>query len=258
MSDQPGASDATKNAAAEPGLLFYRNPRPLDAKRHAAKRLRRDGTFAFARSSNSVLLTAGEFAAAAPHFPIVFTMDDPAMPVALLGVTGNTNQLVDASGRWQPNTYIPAYVRRYPFVFMEDAEHKRFTLCIDEGSDWLTDDEGEPLYVDGKPGPVVDQALKFCSDFQNFYAITREFGAALLREKLLIERRAEFRTAAGKQSALSGFRIIDEQALQKLPDATFLDWRKRAWLPLIYSHLFSLTRMGEMFDRAVRAQEDQK
>lgn len=258
MSDQHGTRDAAKSGSAEQGLLFYRNPRPLEATRHANKRLRRGGTFAFARTSNSVLLTAGEFTAAAPHFPIVFTMDDPAMPVALLGVTGNTNQLVDANGRWQANTYIPAYVRRYPFVFMEDTERKRFTLCIDEGSDWLTDGEGDPLYVDGKPGPVVEQALKFCSDFQGFYTITREFGAALVREKLLVERRAEFRAADGKQSALSGFRIIDEQALQKLSDETFLDWRKRAWVPLIYSHLFSLTRMGELFDRAQRAQDDKK
>jgi hypothetical protein len=253
MSDQQAKSNGA-TAGAEPQPLFYRKPWPLDAKRHADKKLRRDGSFAFAASSNSVLLTVGEFAAATPHFPIVFTMADPPMPVALLGVAGNTNQLVDANGRWRAKTYIPAYVRRYPFVFMDDRERNRFTLCIDEGSDWLTDGEGEPLYVDGKPGPVVEQALKFCSDFQNFYAITRDFGAALQRENLLIERRAEFRTAAGKQSALSGFRIIDEQALQKLSDATFLDWRKRSWVPLLYAHLFSLTKLGDLFDQSQQAQ----
>jgi hypothetical protein len=38
------------------------------------------------------------------------------------------------------------------------------------------------------------------------------------------------------------FRIIDEARFDALPDSTFLTWRRRGWLGLVYAHFPSMRR----------------
>jgi hypothetical protein len=236
--------------------LFYQKPWPLDATRHASKRLKRGSGFGFAARTNSVVLTTAEFASALRFYPIVFTAQDPAMPIALLGVSNEANLFIDAAGAWRPQAYIPAYVRRYPFAFIESADRKSFTLCIDEASSFVVESgnggDGEPFFVAGKPSPATEQALRFCTEFQSLFQATRGFSDALVQEKLLIERQADFRSPAGQQASLSGFRIVDEQKFALLPDATFLDWRKRGYVHLVHAHLFSLANLTDLFERSIR------
>jgi hypothetical protein len=250
VSSEPPAAPSPPGGAPQP--LFYQKPWPLDATRHAAKRLQRGTSFAFASHTNSVVLTTAEFAPALRFYPIVFTAQDPAMPIALLGVSNEANLFVDAGGAWRAHTYVPAYVRRYPFAFIESADRKSFTLCIDEASSFVTEGEGEPFFVGGKPSTATEQALRFCTEFQSLFQATRTFTDALVQEKLLIERQADFRSPAGQQASLSGFRIVDEQKFAQLPDATFLDWRKRGYVHLVHAHLFSLANLTDLFERSIR------
>jgi len=252
-SEPPIVAPGALPPGTAPQPLFYARPSPLDATRHVGKRLKRTAGFAFAARTNSVVLTAAEFASALRFYPIVFTAQDPAMPIALLGVSNESNLFVDAAGAWRAQTYVPAYVRRYPFAFIESADHKSFTLCIDEASSFVTDgDNGEPFFVAGKPSPATEQALRFCTEFQSLFQATRAFTDALVQEKLLIERQADFRSPAGQQASLSGFRIVDEQKFAALPDATFLDWRKRGYVHLVHAHLFSLANLTDLFERSIR------
>jgi hypothetical protein len=245
-----GASSAPGPSAPQP--LFYQRPAPLDPARHAAKRLKRGTGFGFAARTNSVVLTTAEFAPALRFYPIVFTTQEPAMPIALLGVTNENNQFVEADGSWRAHTYVPAYVRRYPFAFIESADRKAFTLCIDESSSFVTDADGEPFFIDGKPSTATEQALRFCTEFQGLFQATRAFADALVQENLLIERQADFRAPSGQQSTLSGFRIVDEKKFNELPEATFLDWRKRGFIHLVHAHLFSLANLTDLFERSIR------
>jgi len=231
--------------------LFYQRPTPLDPARHGAKRLRRGSGFGFAARTNSVVLTAAEFPSALRFYPIVFTVADPPMPLALLGVTTEVNLFVDATGAWRRHVYVPAYVRRYPFAFIESPDRKAFTLCVDEASSAITDGDGEPLFVDGKPSAVTEQALRFCSEFQGLFQGTQAFVQALADANLLIERQADFRAPDGRQASLSGFRIVDEKRFNELPDATFLDWRRRGWVHLVHAHLFSLANLNDLFERSM-------
>ena len=93
-----------------------------------------------------------------------FASDRPAMPLAVLGLRNAENVFVGEDGSWQPGCYIPAYIRRVPFIFLESADKLNFTLCIDEASEFLVEeDDAQPLFADGKPSEVTDNALKFCS-----------------------------------------------------------------------------------------------
>src|SRR5579875_3578171 len=146
--------------------VFYRRPRPLNATQDAGKSLARAGNFLFARGTNSVALNGPEFPQAMRTYPIVFTTGEPRTAVAVLGLRDNENLFLDSAGSWRPDSYIPAYVRRYPFVFMVQPGNADMVLCIDDDSGLLVEDDTRPLFVDGKPTDVVQHALRFCAEFQ--------------------------------------------------------------------------------------------
>jgi len=124
--------------------------------------------YSFARNVNSLPLMAVEFPQAAPDYAIVFAGNSEAvMPAVILGVRGNENLYLTKSGEWQAK-YIPAFARRYPFVFSSSEDGKTFTLCIDEGfSGFNKEGRGQRLFTDdGKPSPYVDGVLKFLQEYR--------------------------------------------------------------------------------------------
>ena len=141
----------TSSAPAEQMPLFYRKIAVLEASRCAGKSLKTNIGFDFARATNVVMLNAAEFEQAARVYPIVFASSPNPAALALLGVREAENLFVDANGDWRPNTYIPAYVRRYPFIFHRTEDGQQFTLCIDEASGALEDGAERPLFADGAP-----------------------------------------------------------------------------------------------------------
>jgi hypothetical protein len=231
----------TTNAGAAPPLpLFYRDPRPLDPARHRGKSIAPLADFGFARSTNSVAITLAEFPQAALSYPIVFTAQPPRAAVAVLGLMDEQNLFLDGEGKWLAEAYIPAYLRRYPFIFQYVPERDQYVLCIDEASGMLREDATQPLFAGDKPAPAAERALKFCTDFQAHHNATHEFVDALASAGLLTDQQANIEMNDGRKAQLRGFQIVDEAKLKALPDATFLEWRRRDWLGFIYCHLLSM------------------
>jgi hypothetical protein len=228
-------------ANRQPGMpMFYNRPVPLDSGRHAGKALTAARDFDFAARSNSVPLTHDEFPVAIRHFPIVFTAGDPAVPVAVLGLQKSENLFVDADGRWADGVYVPGYVRRYPFIFLERPEQSQFALCIDEDSNLIEDGTGErALFADGEPTGLTKRALDFCSAYHRQFIATREFCEALKTSGILEEKTANITVGGDQRIALQGLRLIDEEKFRALPDETFLEWRRRRWLPAVYCQVMS-------------------
>lgn len=227
--------------AAQPALpLFYKQPRPLDAKTHGSSRLKDNASFAFARAANSVPINGVEFPLAQRHYPIVFTGTGKPFPAAVLGLRVDENLFVGADGRWVEGIYVPAYVRRYPFVFIEAPEDK-LILAIDEGSGLLVDDGPHKLFDEaGKPTPLVNGALQFCGAYQANFKQTLEFVDSLLEHNLLADNRANAVLAGGERLSLGGFKVIDEEKFKALPALVLKTWREQGWLAWVYAHFFSL------------------
>jgi SapC len=112
-------------------LMIYETAVPVSHARHGNWSLEVGTNYAFCRNIKSVPVMAAEFASAALEYAVVFGgTGDAVMPVTVLGVRTNENLYVTKDGGWHAN-YIPAFVRRYPFVFASGDESKTFTLCID-------------------------------------------------------------------------------------------------------------------------------
>jgi hypothetical protein len=232
--------------------LFYQTPRPLSAERHGGLSLRTTPNYRFAARVNAVPLMAAEFATACRHVPILFTETELPQAIALLGLRTGENLLVDAQGAWADGAYIPAYIRRYPFIFAEDAERGEFTLCIDETADCVSPGGDNPFFVDGKPSAATESALAFAKDFQTQNVFTAEFAKAVAVSGILAERRADVTLESGERLSLAGFRVIDEARFNKLAAEDLLAWRERGWLGLVYAQLISIGTWSALIDRMGR------
>ena len=230
--------------AADPAALpqFYREPTLLDATAHGRLRLAAAPGFRFAGATNSIALGADEFYLAQACYPIVFTMTAPVTPLAIVGIGDPRNLFVGPDGTWREGFYVPAYVRRYPFVMVQAPGRDDLILAIDQAAEALSTEAGEPLFADGKPAPLVQRVLEFCAAFEHQVAVAREFTSALAAQKLLVENRAQLTLPSGVATSLGGFQVIDEARFNTLPDDVVLDWRRRGWLGLVYAHLMSMHR----------------
>jgi hypothetical protein len=126
---------------------------------------------------NSVPLLASEFFECAREYPIVFARGQSGpLPAVLLGLRESENLFVDADGKWGAR-YVPAFVRRYPFV-PANGSGGDLLVCIDESSPCFSTTEGEALFADGKPTPQLEHAIKFLREFHQAAAATEALGAA--------------------------------------------------------------------------------
>ena len=239
------ASDGAKNsngaAKTPPALpLFYKNPMPLDAKRHGKLALKKNFGFGFTKGVNAVPINLIEMPQICHFYPIAFSPDGHATPVAILGLRDSENLFLQADGSWEPASYIPAYIRRYPFIFSEMPDQEQLTLCVDVNDD-VTQEGGEQMFfeADGKPTKLSQQALEFCKSYPAAAQQTMEFSKALATSGLLVDREAQINIAGNRRINFSGFKIIDEKRLGELSDKDFLEWRKKGWLAFLYAHLFS-------------------
>jgi len=156
-------------------------------------------------------------------------------------------------GSWLEDSYIPAYIRRYPFIFSELPDSDQLTLCVDMHDDVIEENGDQPFFdKDGKPTDLANNALEFCKSYHAAAGQTVKFSKALVEANILVDREAELNVAGGKKIKFSGFQIIDEEKLSKLDDKTFLKLREDGWLPYIYAHLFS----GAQWSRMTRLLND--
>jgi hypothetical protein len=231
-------------APAAPLPMFYKNPVPLEPVRHAQAGLKRDIEFTFAASTNAIPVTASEMPHAARTYPVVFSVNAPIVPFAVVGLRENENLFVNAEGAWRDDSYIPAYVRRYPFIFSEVPEQQRLVLCIDEAAANFETNSAQPLFTDGKPSEALQRALQFNETFQQHYMDTRLFGEWLEKNNMLEDRMARADIGGGQTFTLRGFKLLNPDRLRALEDAQVLELHKRGWLPLLHFHLQSLQNWG--------------
>lgn len=232
-------------------LLIYENVVPLSIGRHRDAAVDISGDYGFSRKVNSVPLMAAEFLDAASEYAIVFTeVQDKVMPAAILGMRGKENLYVSKDATWQAR-YIPAFVRRYPFVFSLTADEERFVLCVDEAfSGFNRERRGQRLFGDdGKPTAYVDNILRFLHEYQRHFHLTEAFCQKLRELELLEPMQAQADLASGGRLSLSGFMAVNRAKLKALPEDKLGALAKTDELELLYLHLHSMRNFMGLKDR---------
>ncbi|MFC2992565.1 SapC family protein [Halomonas tibetensis] len=222
---------------------MFKTLETLDTQKHADLHYRGVPGYVFAKEISATPLSASEVVKASRSLPVVFSSGDKVLPMALLSVAKESHPCVDEQGNWL-KAYIPAHIRRYPFVLGETGEQGRFVVMIDRAADNFleTAEQGaEPLFQDDKPpeGGIVERARKFLVQFQRELEETQKFLAPLAEHDLLVERQVTLNRNGEQEVAVRGFRSVDAEQLAKLDDATLASWARSGLLGVVYAHLHS-------------------
>lgn len=227
-------------------LLFYENVVPITKKTHGKLAIKPEGVYSFAAETNSIPVMTVEFQLAAQEYAIVFTSGgETVMPAVIVGIENNRNLFVSADGDWDAS-YIPAFVRRYPFVFSADQEGKTFTLCIDENyAGCNKKDDGERLFDnDGERTGYLDNMLNFVNSYQAEHQRTQAFCKRLAELDLLEPMQARIKLPSGDERSLTGFLAINREKVKGLDGDTLAELAKNDSLELIYLHLASMAHFN--------------
>ena len=226
-------------------VLFYSKPEPLSADLHGALGVSPvDKPYAFVAASHVVPLTVTEFAPAALSYPVAF-LGDNKQPCAIMGLRQDENLYVSPTGDFRTDAYIPAYVRRYPFVFANDETQNRMILCIDRNAPFLSEGGQQPLFENGQPSAYVNQAMEFCNNFEQERARTDSFVKLLTDLDLFEVREANFTPrnpdgTPGAPQKLAEYFAVSEEKLKALSAEKLVELRDNGALGQIYAHLVSL------------------
>ena len=235
-------------------MLLYEKLIPVNRDQHKSLRVKPSAqNLSFARDLNSMLLATTELPLAALDFPCVFVQSgDEHTLVAIVGLRDKENLFLDDAGRWEAGTYVPAFVRRYPFVLAEQNDKTQLTVCLDEAFDGFNQTEGEALFdVEGKDTPYLQQLQKFLLDYHNDMQRTALFAKRLVELDLLVERNIDF--ALGEQRLnMNGFKVVDEEKLRALKPEVVQELFTTGALGWIHAHLLSLNNVNKLGSRLTR------
>ena len=239
---------ATAPANALP--LFYNELQPLSSQLHATWKARTVESAPFFAKAHAVPLTIEEFILAQRHYPIVFSAGPNPVPLALFGLNEGVNVFTDDQGIPTNNLYIPAYVRRYPFMLArlrDDSED--LSLCFDNSAGNLGEfEDGMPLFEGSEPAEAIKNTLAFCEQFEQAGMRTGMFMEELQQNKLLIDGEVTIEAEGSDQPFVyRGFQIISEEKLKELRGDVLRKMVQNGLLPLIHAHLFSLSLIRDVF-----------
>lgn len=232
-------------------LLIYERAVPISKQKHHSLSVKTGGNYDFTKNVNSVPLTAVEFPSAAADYCIIFAgTEESVMPAIILGVKDNNNLYISESGQWDA-TYIPAFVRRYPFVFSSSDSGSTFTLCIDEEFSGCNEEGvGERLFdSEQEMTQYLQGVLNFSKEYQGQFQRTQLFCKKLIDWDLLEPMKAQITLKDGEQVNLGGFQVVNRAKLKKLSDEQLLELAKTDELELIHLHLHSMKNFASMVER---------
>lgn len=207
----------------------------------------------FAARLNAMAISAGEFAAAGRDHPIAFVHsgDGRYLPVAVLGVADNSNLHV-SDGRWATDSYVPAFMRRYPFclsqVTLDGVAQPGKLVCIDRA---YLDDAGVALFAaNGAPTPLWAERQRLLEEFERDLEATTQMCAALAKHDLFTPFKFQVANGLRTQVLLDGMYRVDEEKFVALRPASHKVLVQKGWAARIYAHLFSLANFARLHERA--------
>lgn len=239
------------SAAVKENLpLFYNDLVPLNSNQHGSWKATGLTSAKFMQNQHAVPVTVDEFVSASRFYPIIFSAGDNSVPLALMGMNEGVNLFIDDEGIFTQNNYVPAYVRRYPYMLAKLApDSQELSLCFDPTADALGEsEEGEPLFDGEDATDATKRILKFCEDFEQAGARTQAFMKYLEESEMLMEGEVSIQqNGTDKPFVYRGFKMVNEEKLREMRGDELRKLNQNGMLPLLYAHLFSLQIMRDLF-----------
>ena len=234
--------------------LMYKELEPLSNQAHAGFKTRGSDGLRQLSNIHAVPIVIDEFVAVQRFFPIVFSSGENPVPLALMGLNEGVNTYIDGEGKLISPAYIPAYVRRYPFMLARvDSDQDTLSLCFDPSSGLVGDfEEGMALFEGDQPTEATQNIMKFCEEFEVSAQRTGQFIEELKKLDLLIEGELSVQVSDDTQPSIyRGFQMVDEAKFRELRGDELRKINQNGILALLVAHMFSLPLARDIFARQV-------
>lgn len=243
-------------------LLIYESAVQASASRHAQVAVEPNDSDALSADANAAPLMAVQFPWASAEYAIVFAADgNDVTPVVALPVRNEQNLFLSADAHSKADG-IPAFTRRYPFVFSSSADGKSLTLCIDESHPGVNrEGRGSPPFgADAnpkpKPTPYAENVLEFLKEYQLHFDRTRQFGRRVKELGLLEPMQANVTTSMGEKPPAGGSLVVSRDKMRALGSDSLQKLARNDDLELLHMHLASMRNFNEVKDRWVATLAD--
>lgn len=199
--------------------LIYDRIVAVSSKRHGRTSVEVGKDFRFAAKIDAVPVLAEEFASLARFCPIVFAgPEDAPLPHAMLGMKRGHNVFIGPKGGWAA-PYIPAFLRRYPFISAPMGPEGAHVLAMDQAFAGVNvTGKGHALYTEaGEPTKFLKDVTTFVGNFDASLEATRAFVARLMDHNLLEQMSIRVTDADGETTgAIGGMYGISQARLDAL------------------------------------------
>ena len=233
--------------------MLYSALEPVNLQQHGSWKIRRLDKSPMMAKAHAIPATVEEFPLLQRNYPIVFSVGDNPVPLALMGLNEGVNAFLDDDGNLiDRNVYVPAYLRRYPFLLARiRPDSDELSLCVDPTSGAVGDfEDGEPLFEGDQPSPATKAILEFCEQFETAGQRTGAFMDDLRSSGLLMEGEVAIQPEGQEQPFIyRGFQMVDEEKLRDLRGDELRKMNQNGMLLLIHAHLLSLGLMTDIFNR---------
>jgi hypothetical protein len=241
-------------------LMFYETVVPVSPQRHGNWCVESGSRYEFAKHVNSVPLVAVEIPMVAREYTVVFAdAGEEVLPLVILGLKDTENLYIQDDGSWNAK-YLPAFVRRYPFIFSASEDRSKFTLCIDESWNGCNQEgRGQRLFDEqGERTPLLERIMGFHQDYHVNAERTKHYCRRLVELDLLETKGVEFNLSNGEKLSLGGFKVISREKFKELPAETIHEMFQTGELELTYAHLLSLSNLALLADRVTQKRSSQE
>lgn len=219
---------------------------PITLDNHKELKVKQIDNFNFVKDIHLASVMVHEFSRSAATYPIVFLEDktnDKFRPVVMLGLEAGENLFIQ-DGKWQAS-YIPAIVRRYPFA-LSKAQEDRYVICIDEESDFVSTEDGEPIFDEnGEASKIIDRVKKYLTELQQMDLFTDKFCEDMKADNMFTPLNMKVRVG-NEIKNVSGAYVINEERFRDVSNDKFIELREKNYIPIIYSHLSSLAQIERL------------
>lgn len=247
-------ADATTNEARLSGTVpLYRNVEPLNRQKHANYGVNViSSPFSFLKDWHFVPAIAAEFPTASGSYPLVF-LGDRKMPVVVMGLRQGSNLFVMEDGNFDQDHYVPAYVRRYPFVSAANPDDQPSTICIDVDAEFVVSENPERSFFDekGEPTEYTNQAIDYVSAFERDAKATEAFVERLIAMDLFEKKEVKVSDPANPDNpqTVAEYFGVSEEKFAAIPADKLAEMRDSGDLAAVISHLISLQRWERILRR---------
>ena len=236
-------------------MFLYGKPELLAKEIHGDLGLSAiDGPFNFAKEATAIPLTLPEIASAQKNYPVVFSGLENPLPLAIVGIVEPVNLFVDGGGQWDEASYVPAYLRRYPFA-VASGQEDQLAIVIDRSAPSVSDKPEHPFFEGAKLADHYQSIVDFCGQYEAERIRTESFCNKLKELDLLAVQEAQHKPPGGdEEQTLAKYVSVDSGRLNELDDGTVHDLFKNGFLAAVFAHLFSLENWHRLVDRRFRSQ----